>query len=64
MSHQAPLTSEQFATLRAISEVFPPAGLATPFAALGVLLRLNYIRAENDGYAPTAAGMLRISCGA
>jgi hypothetical protein len=63
MAGEVSLTSGQFAALREVAEAGLQHGTAISFVHLGLLLRLNYIRAESDGYAPTASGIFRIASG-
>ena len=54
------LTPEEFATLEVISDGNMPYCGRVPLAHLVVLLKLDCIRAEGNGYSPTIAGMYRI----
>jgi hypothetical protein len=63
MVAESNLTSGQFSALQEIAMAGPLHGVATSFDCLGVLLRLNFIQAESDGYAPTEAGLSRIAIG-
>ncbi len=52
------LTLAQFVLLREIGACAAPV-CAIPLVHLGVLLRLDYIQAECDGYVLTALGQFR-----
>jgi hypothetical protein len=52
------LTPDQFVLLREIGACAAPVR-AIAFVHLGVLLRMDYIRAECDGYVLTALGLFR-----
>ena len=53
------LTPGQLALLREIGECAAPMSGAIPLACLCVLLRLDYIEAEGDGYVLTPSGLFR-----
>jgi hypothetical protein len=61
LSARPTLTPEELVTLREIGESAGPCGMAMPFAHLATLLKQDFIRAEGDGYAPTAAGIFWIA---
>jgi hypothetical protein len=63
MFHSADLSTEEFASLLKIGVGLMPGAEPIPFAHLGALLRLAYIRAEIDSYEPTASGLFRITHG-
>ncbi len=60
MTPETNLTAAQFATLEAIGEGHGPYCGRIAIADLAVLLKLDFIRAEGNGYSPTIAGMYRI----
>jgi hypothetical protein len=63
MAGEVSLTSGQFAALQEVAKAGLKHGTTISFVHLGLLLRLNYIRAESDGYAPTPSGIFRIAHG-
>ncbi len=63
MALETVVTIDQFATLRVIAEALLPAEPDFPIAHLAVLLKLDYIRAESEGYACTPSGLLRVARG-
>jgi hypothetical protein len=61
MTARPSLTPDQFMALQEIAKSGLLHGTEISFAHPGTLLRLSYIRAESDGYAPTASGISRIA---
>jgi hypothetical protein len=57
------LTLGQFSVLQDIGECAQPMSSPLLFACLGVLLRMDYIRAERDGYVLTMSGSFRVAGG-
>jgi hypothetical protein len=57
------LAFEQFATLQDIGQGGIPVFSSYSFAHLALLLKLNYIRADRDGYSSTPSGLVRIASG-
>ncbi len=61
MATEAGLTPEEFATLERIGAGNVPYCGPVPLAHLGLLLKLDFIRAEGNGYSPTLTGMFRLA---